>query len=655
MKVLHFTDIPFNLPYQILVNKPDSLAKQIFDKHLVAELFLININYHTDNISRADNAGILLLKYLRLYNLRQHCVLYSFLSREQLLSMDPSNLIIFSEGVTFIRMPENLENLNFQSLAKENAPDDLSAFFKVDFRLPEEGRHDWANWWGIERLWQVHQAVINKKKEDIDAYSNSFFIQKTQSIEALKALYLYPVKKDSIKQAIRNDEINRLNNDIVVKKNLVTRIKAKKYKTPEDLYDIQKYEVIIKENSQKIITIQNRKSDGDEIRVQQTIIANSKKKIVLIDDQAEDGWATVFKNILFGDNVSLYSNLTVPQIDDNNTFMQFINEDTDIVLLDLRLKKEPGSHHDISNLSGVSVLKTIVERFPGLPVIMITASNKFNSYKTVMDLGADAYWVKEGLDSRYNETESFDNYKHFLILIEKLSGREYKLLKYFSKHVNDLKKLSNPWWASHTWQKPDYTNSISLQKNEGKYLSDITKILDYAIMLYRNWLKSFILSSLEKTDQNEEGSYAQKMLANIINTLGGIVEIIHIKYEGRTCSLAEIGVLFGKSENERNIRNRGDFMAFYIYCMRNVGSHFTLIQNIDFEFFEFYIKTLITWLTIPYNEIEINDLGINDYKEFVKLYDLKEIISKCENMILLRQNGIYKYEQYANFYTTHFG
>lgn len=638
--ILHISDVQSNLLNEKrLLGEPEEIIHKIRKDQENIHLILIYINYKTDNLNRSDNAGILLLKYLRLYHIQQHCVLYSFLSREQLIKQDVRNLIIFSEGVTFIRLPADLTSLNYEELAEKKAPDDLSQYFRAGFDLPEDNRHNWANWWGLERLWQVHQAVVMRNKEDFYDYRNSPFRKKMASLEALTAMYLYPINSEKLKEIQISNEIAKLENGIRACNEILRNEKNQQ--------DITKLKGKIESSKTKIQNLCNNVSSGEAIATLRNEITINNRNIILLDDQSNDGWQKVFMNILYNKIDKYNEPLSAPKINDEyNTCLGSINEATDIILLDLRLKHEQGQIHDISKLSGVILLKEIINRHPGLPVVMITASNKVSNYQTLMDLGADAYWVKEGLDSRFNEKESFDNYYQFLTIIKKLSGKEYRLLKVFSECVDKIKKTSNPWWAAHTWKRPYRNTTILVTQKDGQFISDVSDLLDYGVMLYRNWLKMFLLNSQENENNNK---YKGKLLANIINTLSGIVELIHGENNG-TIKKYSIGAEFKSDTVEVK---RGDFLGFYLYCMRNLGSHFQGATTVSYDFFEFFIKALFTWLSVKYSEFEIQDIGIKDSSDFNNIvYDSENLKQSCEHMVLIKSKGNYKYYKYANFYSS---
>lgn len=66
----------------------------------------------------------------------------------------------------------------------------------------------------------------------------------------------------------------------------------------------------------------------------------------------------------------------------------------DLILLDMRLDKTADKDKPINLLSGVQVLNKIYDLNCFIPVVMFTASNKVESYKSVKDSGAYDFWIK---------------------------------------------------------------------------------------------------------------------------------------------------------------------------------------------------------------------------------------------------------------------
>ncbi|MCL5028477.1 MAG: response regulator, partial [Bacteroidetes bacterium] len=85
--------------------------------------------------------------------------------------------------------------------------------------------------------------------------------------------------------------------------------------------------------------------------------------------------------------------------------------DPDVILLDLRLfpAYDELHRHDVEKMSGALLLKMLREEYLGIPIIVTTASNKVWTYAKLIELGADAYWIKEGLDEKYDVNDSKSN------------------------------------------------------------------------------------------------------------------------------------------------------------------------------------------------------------------------------------------------------
>jgi len=124
------------------------------------EAIVINANILINDKNRSNCAGIELLKFIRLHRITTHCIIYSFLSKEQLITLSPNNLIIFSPGVSFQRLPYDFKSLcsDYQVKCQKTAPDDLEVYFRAQDVLPDNS-HFVANWWGVLRLCRVQEAI----------------------------------------------------------------------------------------------------------------------------------------------------------------------------------------------------------------------------------------------------------------------------------------------------------------------------------------------------------------------------------------------------------------------------------------------------------------------------------------------------------------
>jgi hypothetical protein len=209
IETLEARSIPVYTLTPELYEKPlEELVSHIVETYSSEDsIFVINLNFILSGYIRTENLGIKLLKFLRLHGFRNHCVVYSFLTREQLMELDPKNLILFSEGITYYRLPFDFAKIPFEQLLKEKAPDDLKPFFKAEFELPDN-RHFVANWWGVLQLWNVQQALEETVEKDSMQKPAPVFSQALREMNSYEGLIARYIKKASKSQY--NEKLNQL-------------------------------------------------------------------------------------------------------------------------------------------------------------------------------------------------------------------------------------------------------------------------------------------------------------------------------------------------------------------------------------------------------------------------------------------------------------
>ncbi len=184
----------------------------------------------------------------------------------------------------------------------------------------------------------------------------------------------------------------------------------------------------------KYIRSQHFNYDNIDLAISQAqnTINCAAKNILLIDDEANEGWDLVLPKILEESNFSIIKQ-------DGKSFEDFyqeanneiINNDWDLILLDLRLNPENEESStfiakgDISAYSGAKLLKKIKEKNKGTQVIIMTASNKAWNMKYLLELGADGYYVKESPDIAFSSDFSHSNYQNFKTEVESCLNKKY--------------------------------------------------------------------------------------------------------------------------------------------------------------------------------------------------------------------------------------
>lgn len=142
------------------------------------------------------------------------------------------------------------------------------------------------------------------------------------------------------------------------------------------------------------------------------------KRILLIDDEADKGWEAVLRAVfkttaqddfqVISRKLKGFDSLT----DDEKALI--INGNFDLFLIDLRLNGiEEEALSNPNAFSGTKILKKIKELNKGNQVIMFTASNKAWNMKTLLDLGADGYYIKESPEYNFLLEFSKENYSNF--------------------------------------------------------------------------------------------------------------------------------------------------------------------------------------------------------------------------------------------------
>ncbi|MDR1913654.1 MAG: hypothetical protein LBQ68_04110 [Clostridiales bacterium] len=171
------------------------------------------------------------------------------------------------------------------------------------------------------------------------------------------------------------------------------------------------------------------------------------KRILLIDDEADNGWDTVLREVfktsspddfvVINEKVKDFDALFEPnkKIITDNHF--------DLYLVDLRLNGlEEEDILKTEDFSGMKVLRKIKSLNQGNQVIIFTASNKVWNLKALLDAGADGYYMKESPEYNFTKAFSEQNYKQFQEDVRKCFERNF-LTRIYSKMQTIKDRLSS--------------------------------------------------------------------------------------------------------------------------------------------------------------------------------------------------------------------
>lgn len=447
-------------------------------------LFFIDVEIELDGGGPASRKGIEVLKYLRLKNYLQHCVMFSIASLSELLKEHPERIILCSKGVTFVHAID-VRNVNVKNTPQESS--DLKPYFKNDYIVSDD-RHSVANWWGVYCLYKIQHIIevskairaLNeaKKSQEGNIKELEQALEKLQE-EKPEATIPRAWKEMNSYQGIVAQYFNKIESDSIIER----------VKMVEESFEGTQPETVNIPNSTDETFKESYSNLGDELHnapgrsfsvnmqdVRQNF-RESPPKIIYVDDQADDGWANVFKRIIYGTTTTeLFKTVKIEQnTDTEQNIVSKIREaqkafsqmpkymlNPMLFILDLRLFSTENTRK-IEEVSGIKVLELLKnDSFPSFPIMVVSASNKINFFAKTITLGALFYWQKKGLEE-INDTESIiANYYDFIKSVHTICYNENIQLIYrsFLPGIQILKTerclpKQKFWWLTSFWKEKE--------------------------------------------------------------------------------------------------------------------------------------------------------------------------------------------------------
>ena len=223
----------------------------------------------------------------------------------------------------------------------------------------------------------------------------------------------------------------------------------------------------------------------------------SKRKILLIDDEADKGWEMVLRAV-FKTSLSdhfVVINEKIKNYDNFSAKSKSLIENTpfDLYLVDLRLNGiEEENTLNVDSFSGMNVLRKIKSFNQGNQVIMFTASNKVWNLKALLDAGADGYYMKESPEFGFSDEFSAQNYARFQEDVNKCFDRKFlfEIFKIHDECKDFIRKNKNKREESY---KRFYDRAYSQLEIAFKLLkqSEETKYKNYAYLAYYQILEDY--------------------------------------------------------------------------------------------------------------------------------------------------------------------
>ena len=152
------------------------------------------------------------------------------------------------------------------------------------------------------------------------------------------------------------------------------------------------------------------------------------KRILFIDDKADEGWGSLMQYIFKSAGVDFtYVDPSPYKNSENNCFTDFdgfiaeckshIGKRWDLIIIDLRLNPnaEDMDANSISpiKLSGFELIDLFLNENKGYPIMVFTASNKIWNVDAAMKRGAISYYIKESPEFNHSISETRSQFDKF--------------------------------------------------------------------------------------------------------------------------------------------------------------------------------------------------------------------------------------------------
>ncbi len=554
----------------LLAGKTEELhdyAKRVVDQS--PNIVVINLEAAFENSEHIALKGLELIYWLRCkFGYEGQIIACGFLSIEKIRTLKPNYTIISSKGVYYFKLPsvipENLLKIKTNTISTENLKNHARNLFHI-----EEARHEEANWWAMKTLLDCHSLknnvvypdmVLKKQKSLNNALASFIFRPKSYYEEDLKkSLQENNISSTNFEDSKRK-EIETIERQIMVFKNLIPN---------SNIDDKESYRLKIKDLRSKLAKI------------------DKKSNVLMIDDKALDGWKQVQEQVVgitkkidvvdFDYLQKKPSSELVDNLWDKVNF--YLNENSnllDFIFLDLMLFPNSTKEDISESYSGLEILKRLKGKYEHIPVLITSASNKIWNYQLALSYGADAYWIKEGIENNYEFNESIINYNKLIELTKSFCSLEYSILRKFKGLNNKDFQRDAFWWGNKKWSN----SSIETVKNGIQYTVPNTQLVNkqnvFEYLLSFSKLLNFYIYETVIIKKSLSNKDKQSHFASLSILIGKVIELIHPAVRGENYKYLTTGAI---------IQLRGDKMGSELYILRNKYSHNSSKQVSTSSFF----------------------------------------------------------------------
>jgi CheY-like chemotaxis protein len=564
-------------------------------------LFLIHAHGRfTPSAHAQDLQGVGLLKHIRLTpwlgSARTwHAIVYSFEPLEDILARKPGDLILKSQGVTFLRLPTVLslrnalvrahperpwgsadltEILRELAATGKAAPTDRSfrPYVASDYSPPDSA-HQLSNWWGIYEMFLAFSKVEHPeytKPELLPPGVQEFVLR----LDTKKARWLDGSRGPSAAPQERQPEFNSA--------------------------------------------------------LEHLTQAARGKRIIYVDDEAGKGWSDLLQNLVNQDPGRPSCTIMVPdarqlQLADKerhlDAYGQQVNElarwinsnEPALLILDLRLLGGREAYVNPTEASGMDLARAVRTCNRYVPILLFTASNKAETLLISRSLDIDDYWMKPGLGEHRGLRSREED---LLALTQKLKlvlGRDYSWLQRVGCEIGVTRQSPRKQWWERTvkWPGPSEgypADQLDVHKPKTDVREEVLRYIDSILytarMIFRmqNALRmpATVDSGGSSPQFSVPDSVPERLCAALFNQIGQVVELVHGVSEadgdpfGSKTGNARMGGYYDRDKKIFVFR-RCDWWAFYLFAWRNNFSHPGAVAR--FEDVKQAASDLIAWLT----------------------------------------------------------
>jgi|GEM_PF-4963180 len=639
----------------IVTNEEDKLSaiaqKAVKGKY---DAIAINLECKYEKSKRTALKGIELTYWLRLKeNYLGTILTYGFLTSGQVLRLKPEYVVLHAPGNYHYCLPYGFKELdNIQLNSNEFDINSIKATYTPIIRKMldlDAIRHKEANWWGIKILWDCHKVYT--EGEFVADYPNCIS-QEMNKLNNFLLQYCYGTSKSRLENVIQNkrdelnDKLEELESSIQKSKESIRGKKIsieekvsfikgfqdeiEEYKTYLPYLSAEErkaYTIKIEDNKNEINLLddarmaessssQNEESSleqfqsdfkkieqeniFEEIKTTAPTVGTTKElkmaNVLLIDDQASDGWAEIYQNLIYGEKcLNLFTVLNIENAKNVNQIKKEVKKEDinsyDFILLDLRIIPTlDDKEADTSKISGIQILRYLRNTGCFCPILITSASNKIWSYQEILKNNADAYWLKEGVDNLLDAESSLKNYVSLKETMSIFCNEEYSFLNEMQAVHFSFYSKNSYWWKNKEWGKNIKVRNLKgqvrkLPDSTASNVKDIKAIYRDGLVAYRNFIQDlYIQKSISK---KRSWYYYSSIMIHFAKTIEKIHNQLTDDYE-------KYGTVSGV------LNARKDSKGKVIYKLRNDAAHFDNSRRITFTDFRNYVRLVNDYLLAEY-------------------------------------------------------